>query len=57
MARMRWNLGKKRLFAADLKDLVKGKSAEVGFGRISLDLKEFCVWGRKVGEESIYREE
>ena len=43
MAGMRWNLGQKREIAADLKDLVKGKSAEVGFGRISLDLKGFCV--------------
>ena len=57
MAGMRWNLGKTGIFAADLKDLVKRKSAEVGFERRSLDLKGFCVWGRKVGEESIYREE
>ena len=43
MAGVWWNFGQTGVFAADLKDLVKGKSAEVGFGRRSLDLKGFCV--------------
>ena len=41
MAGVRQIFGWKWVFAADLRNLVKGKLAEVGSGRGSLDLKGF----------------